>query len=297
MTYSLHLILLVVVMMLRGYTLQTTSTISPPVTIAYRGLYVDGFKSILGNTSKEDLLLNWSASNNFNALSLYDLNQIMGRPARVAQLAQFIRKARVTFGIDKIAAVRGTSANFIQNAQYDSSRTDLNERFSVYNLENEWWNNGPTCNFSCYTSILQTMETSAKNVTPSMTTEAYIGWFKNPDGQELNQANTLVNFLDRIMVHDYQKSPQLSYMTSRLSFLGQAAKNQSRIMDAIVIFSAEPDFMYDYFNVTSQNHSFEDAYVNILNQFNATSFDSKDHIRIIGYQIFDYSYAHMARPT
>jgi len=68
-------------------------------------------------------------------------------------------------------------------------------------------------------------------------------------------------------------------------------------MDVIVIFSAEPDFMYDYFNVTSQNHSFEDAYVNILNQFNAASFGSKDHIQLIGYQIFDYSYAHMARPT
>jgi hypothetical protein len=281
--------------MLGGYTLETLLTTSPPVTITYRGLYVDGFKSILGDTSKENFLLNWCVNNNFTALSLYDLNQIMDIPARVVELVQFIQKARITFGINQIAAVRGTSANFIQNAQYDSSRTDLNERFSVYNLKNEWWNDGPVCNFTCYTSILQTMKTYAKRATLSITAEAYIGWFKNPDGQELNQANALVNFLDRIMVHDYQKSPHLSYMTSWLSFLGQAAKNQSRIMDVIVIFSAEPDFMFNYFNVTSQNNSFEDAYVDILNQFNATSFDFKDHIRLIGYQIFAYSYAYMAR--
>jgi hypothetical protein len=283
--------------MLDGYKLETSTTTSTPITIAYRGLYVDGFNSILGDTSKENSLLNWCVSNNFNALSLYNLNQIMGSPTSVAQLAQFIEKTRITFGINQIAAVRGTSANFIQNAQYDSSQTDLNERFSVYNLENEWWNNGPSCDFSCYTSILQTMETTAKNETPPMTTEAYIGWFENPDGQELNQANTLVSFLDRIMVHDYQKAPQISYMSSRLSFLGQAAQSQNRIMDVIVIFSAEPAYMGDYFNVTSQNHPFQDAYVNILNQFNAASFDYKAYVRLIGYQIFAYSYAHMARPT
>ena len=221
----------------------------------------------------------------------------MGKPAREIQLAQFIEKTRTTFGINQIAAVRGTSANFIQNAQYDSSQTNLNRRFSVYNLENEWWNNGPSCNFTCYTSILQTMKTTAKNQTPSITTEAYIGWFKNPDGQELNQANVLVSFLDRIMVHDYQKSPQIGYMTSRLSFLGQVAKSQNRTMDVIVIFSAEPAYMGDYFNSTSQNHSFQDAYVSILNQFDAASFDYKDYVRLIGYQIFTYSYAVMVRST
>ena len=291
MTCSLHLILLLFLMILDSTTTSTT------VTITYRGLYVDGFDSVLGNASEENSLLNWSVSNHFNALSLYDLNLIMGQPARVIQLAQFIEKTRNTFGIQQIAAIRGSSANFIQNAQYDSSQTNLNERFSVYNLENEWWNNGPTCDFSCYTSILQTMKTTAKNQTPAMTTEVYIGWFMNPAGQELYQANTLVSFLDRIMVHDYQTSPHISYMTSRLSFLGEAAMNQTRIIDVIVIFSAEPTFMGNYFNVTSQNYSFQDAYVDILNQFNATSFAYKDYVRLIGYQIFAYTYARMARPT
>mgnify|MGYP001062710693 FL=1 len=284
-------------MMLGYYILKTSSTSSSSDPITYRGLYVDGFKSILGDANKENLLLSWCVSQNFNTLSLYNLNEIIDNPVPIVQLAQFIRKARVTFGINQITAVRGTSANFIQNAEYDSSQTDLNKRFSVYNLENEWWNNGPACNFSCYTSILKTLKMYAKRGSPPMIAEAYIGWFKNPTGQELNQANTLVNYLDRIMVHDYQKSPQLGYMTSRLSFLGQAAKNQGRIMDVIVIFSAESEFMGDYFNVNSQNHSFEDAYVSILDQFNAATFDFKDHVRLIGYQIFAYSFAYTARPT
>jgi hypothetical protein len=283
--------------MLVCYTPEASLDTALPVAVVYRGIYIDGFDSILGIESKENLLLNWCASNNFNAISLYDLNLIMADQQRCEDLARFIRKTRVTFGIDQVAAVRGSSANFIQTASYDSSRTDLNERFTVYNLENEWWNIGPACDFSCYTSILQTMKTNAKSATPSMITETYRGWFQNPTGQELEQANTLNRLLDRIMVHDYRTFPQFSYMQSRLSYLGEAAQSQNRIIAVIVIFSAEPEFMYDYFNVTSQNHSFDDAYLDILNQFNAASFNFKTNVQLIEYQVFAYSYAQMARPA
>jgi hypothetical protein len=128
----------------------------------------------LGDENMEDLLLNWTVSNNFNAISLYDLNTIMGTPNSWANLSQFIEKARIKYGINQVAAVRGTSANFIQNANCDSSQTDLNKRFTVYNLENEWWNTCSGCNFSVYTTILQTMNQLAKSATPPITTEIYM---------------------------------------------------------------------------------------------------------------------------
>lgn len=269
------------------------AAMAPP---AYRGVYVDGFNRILGNTVLEDSLLNWCVSNNLNALSLYDLNTVMGNE-RYTDLALFMQKARVTYGINQIAAVRGTAANFQQNASYDASRTNLNERFTVYNLENEWWNNGPSCNFSCYTSILQAMSTKADAASPQITTEAYIGWFQNPTGQDLQQAKTLVRWLDRILVHDYRPNPQFGYMQSRLSTIGKAAQSQNRTMDIIVLFSAEPEFMQDYYSVGGQNHSFDDAYADIVNQFNATNFTGKANVRLMGYQLFDYSLAKQARPT
>src|SRR5919202_2343463 len=89
----------------------------------YRGVYVDGFKDILGNSVREDSLLNWCVNHNFNAISLYDLNTVLG-DERYTALAQFISKARVSFGIQQVAAVRGSSANFTQNARYDASRSN-----------------------------------------------------------------------------------------------------------------------------------------------------------------------------
>ena len=262
----------------------------------YRGVYVDGFNTILSNSSLEDSLLNWCVNNDVNAISLYDLNVVMGNE-RNTDLARFIRKARVTYGISQVAAVRGSSANFTQNASYDTFRTDLNERFTAYNLENEWWNNGPSCNFSCYTSILQAMYNKAHRASPPIIAEAYIGWFQNPSEQDLQQAKTLVRWLDRILVHDYRTYPQFGYMQSRLSYLGKAAQSQNRVIDVIVLFSAEPEFMQDYYSVTGQNHSFADAYGDIVNQFNGATFAGKNNLRLIGYQIFNYSWVKRAKPT
>ena len=273
-----------------------SARLAATATSDYRGLYVDGFSRILGNNSLEDSLLNWCVSNNVNAISLYDLNTVMG-DERYADLAIFVKKARVTYGISQVAAVRGSTANFTQNATYDASRADLNERFTTYNLENEWWNNGPSCNFSCYSSILQAMSTKARAASPRMTAEAYIGWFQNPSGQDLQQAKTLVRWLDRILVHDYRPYPQFGYMQSRLSFLGRAAQSQNKIVDVIVLFSAEPEFMQDYYSVAGQNRSFADAYGDIVSQFNAANFTGKNNVRLIGYQLFDYSWAKQAKPT
>ena len=250
----------------------------------------------MGNITNENSLLDWCVKYNFNAISVYDLNVILSNTNNWGILAQFIKKARVTYGINQIAAVRGSSANFIENANYDSSRTDLNERFTVYNLENEWWNAGPACNFTCYIDILQTMNDTAKNLTPSMIREIYIGWFQNPVGQEFAMATTLESLLDRIMVHDYQTAPQFSYLQGRMTYLGQAANSQNKTVNVIIIFSAEYTFMNNYFNITGQNYTFDDAYVTILNEFNATNFNFKDNVQLIGYQIFCYSYAKAARP-
>ncbi|MCK6650313.1 MAG: hypothetical protein L6Q66_11715, partial [Bacteroidia bacterium] len=42
-------------------------------TATIRGMYVDGFSTILGNVQQEDSLLNYAQDNSFNYLALYDL--------------------------------------------------------------------------------------------------------------------------------------------------------------------------------------------------------------------------------
>ncbi|MEO5572568.1 MAG: hypothetical protein ABIT08_06730 [Bacteroidia bacterium] len=48
--------------------------------------------------------------------------------------------------------------------------------------------------------------------------------------------------------------------------------------------------------MNAQNHSFDDAYAQIVLQHNAATFTGKKNIKIIGYQVFDYSYAKLVRP-
>ncbi|WP_247235228.1 hypothetical protein [Telluribacter sp. SYSU D00476] len=262
----------------------------------YRGIYIDKFTTILGNASREDSVLRWCVGHGFNAISLYDLKDIIGRPGAQDSLARFIRKARLDYGIAEIAAVRGIEQDYEQTAQYDQSRYEPSERFTAYNLENEWWNGGPDCDFGCYTRILEQMQRQARATTPPKTTEAYIGWFINPDQQEAKQARTLVRHLDRIMVHAYRKVPEFGYLRERLMYLGQEAQKQNRTLDVIVLFSAEPEFMADYYRVTDQNHTFEASYQNLVDQFTKADFDGKANIRLIGYQLFAYTFASAARP-
>lgn len=260
----------------------------------YKGLYVDGFQSILGDSAQENKLLKWCNQKGFNAISLHELNIIFAN-GQDAQLANFIKKARIDYGIQEVSAVRGSSANFNQNATYDASRADLNERFNVYNLENEWWNNGSSCNFNCYTTILQTMQQKADAAYPKIIKEAYIGWFQNPN-KPANQAATLVLNLDRLLIHDYRTAPDFAYLQERLSYIGQAAKNKNKVFDIITIFSAEQIFMGNYFSLTGQNKSFDDAYNTLLTQFNASTFTGKSNISMVGYQVYTYSLAAEARP-
>ncbi len=89
------------------------------------------------------------------------------------------------------------------------------------------------------------------------------------------------------MVHDYQTSPQFSYLQSRITHLGQAANSQNRTVSLVVIFSAEPIYMYN---------TFQDAYQDILNQFNSVSFHFQANVQLIGYQIYSYTDASATRP-
>ncbi|MBK7573577.1 MAG: hypothetical protein IPI10_18995, partial [Bacteroidetes bacterium] len=106
-------------------------------TPAFRGIYIDSFDDILGNTVKEDSLLQYAADSSFNYLALYDLHTInFSNSTQVNRLASFIRKARETYGISGIGAVGESYSTFANKiAPYNSSRTNANEKFSVFNLE------------------------------------------------------------------------------------------------------------------------------------------------------------------
>ena len=110
-------------------------------TPPFRGIYIDSFDNILGNTVKEDSLLQYAADSSYNYLALYDLQTInFSNSTQVNTLASFIRKAKETYGIASIGAVGENYNTFLNKiAPYNANRTNVNEKFDVFNLEFEFW--------------------------------------------------------------------------------------------------------------------------------------------------------------
>ena len=256
----------------------------------YHGLYVDSTSSIIGDTVKENGLLRWCLSKNINTLSFYDLRQAMS-PVKAGYLARFLKLAKTKYGIKENTAVVGSDA-FISSYldTFNRSKADTLERFNTINLEREWWNGDGT--FKSYVKILTKLKQWGQSQTPMVKTEEYIGWFVRPSGKELYMANELVKNSERILVHVYQQTLSFQYILSRLSYLGQAAKSQGKIFPVVIIFSAELNFSADYFRI----YDFEDAYGIITSGYLNSDFPGKENIKLVGYQIFDYSYAKSVKP-
>jgi len=274
--------------------------LAPP---SYRGVYVDNFHLIVGDTAKENKLLRWCKKYNFNAISTYD-NETVFQNGLNTKLAKFIKKSKTsTYGIVSVASVRGYYQEFSPNkttngvnnyssVYYNNNRIDTLEKFNTFNLENEWWNaTNEIVAFVDYSKTLKYMYSKAKlaNHLPLVKSELYIGWLTT--GYQKYQVGVLIDNTDRILVHDYEIQPSFSYLKSRLDTLGSVAKTKNKIVNVIIIFSAESlpknNFMGPYYST----HTFQEPYEDIVNQYYLSTTFTKygSNINIIGYQVFTYS--------
>lgn len=266
-------------------------------TPAFRGIYIDGFSSILGNTVKEDSLLQYAADSSYNYLALYDLHTInFSNSTQVNRLASFIRKARETYGIADIGAVGESYSTFQSKiAPYNSGRTNVNEKFSVFNLEFEFWTtssvnpggyyctqylqpNGCSCDssggFKFFIDNMHRIDSLA--AVQGATSETYLGWFNQGQGSQI-QRN-----VDRILLHAYRVDPSsvYGYSKTRLQYL---ASNNSTV-NVAPIFSSEPNFMGPWLG----SHAQIEAYNKYKADFQADNSSSVQYINLLGYQWFDY---------
>ncbi len=268
-----------------------------------KGLYVDGFSSILSNTIKEDSLLNYAQYNGFNYLALYDLWPIhvtynLTNSSSCAVLSNFIQRAKQNFGISQVGAV-GENFFFFNNVIkiYNQQHTNPLQKFDVYNVEFEFWNTASvsTGNYYC-TTYLQSAGCSCDTAgaftfykklihqVDSVATlggaisETYVGWFNQ------GQAITIANNVDRILLHDYisNYSSFYSYIKPRLQYI--AARNI--LTDVIPIFSAEPSFMGPWLNTHTVFTPYNDIQTSLTNETGSW----KQYINLKGYQWFAYSF-------
>ncbi|MFZ7115019.1 MAG: T9SS type A sorting domain-containing protein [Bacteroidota bacterium] len=270
---------------------------------SFRGIYVNGFASILGNTVKEDSLLQYAVDSSFNYLLLYDLHTInFSNSTSVNRLASFLRKAREIYGIPDIGAV-GESYSTFQNkiGPYNAGRTNANEKFTAFNLEFEFWTaasvnpggyyctqylqpNNCSCDssggFKYFISNMHSIDSLA--TVQGVTSETYLGWFNQGQGSQI-QRNA-----DRILLHAYRVDPSsvYGYSKTRLQYL---ASNNSTV-NVAPIFSSEPSFMGPWLN----SHAQIEAFNKYKADFQADLSASVQYINLLGFQWFTYS--HMPKP-
>ncbi len=112
---TILLFILISVLSINAKTTKGQRVFNTVATPSVRGLYVDDFKNILGNTAKENAVLAYAQAKNFNYLALYELHYFdFNNATRRTQLASFIRRAKTTYGITQVAAT-GEIASFFND--------------------------------------------------------------------------------------------------------------------------------------------------------------------------------------
>ena len=274
-----------------------------------KGLYVDGFDKILGDTRLEDSLLRFAQDNNFNYLTLYRLNVIGNiydlstlKGGRV--LARFIQKAKTKYGTMQIGGA-GENFYFFRDVLdvYNQQHSDTLQKIDVYNLEFEFWvpnaaatvycsqyldPEGYTCDtsgaFSYYIKSLFSIDSLAH--LSSVLSETYIGW------ANASQTRQVGNTCDRVLLMDYVQNDKAlySYAQKRLHYLRACTKK----VTILPIFSAEggastcgtTEFMGSWLDGTQEDQ----VYTSFMSDYNASAgVQWKKNVDIAGYQWFDYS--------
>lgn len=273
---------------------QDNLAVPTEVNLLHKGLYVDRFQDILGDTAKENKLLRYVKSHDFNELSLYGLWEITNKPSKYPNLARFISKARTNYGVTKISATHSTTKAFDECEAYNMGRNNESEKFDVFSIENEWWQTNPECNYVCNQNlVLHVKELKIQNK-DNFDTEIYIGWL-DTQNNDYEEAKFLVDNLDKIAVHCYDDTPNFAYTKERLLLLAKAAKELDKKPEILIIFSAEQEFMFKFFSKTHQNNNFITAFDDFITDLKKSNSSILLDLNFTGYKIFTYSEAVLAR--
>ncbi len=145
-----------------------------------RGIYVKDFFYILGDEERENELLDLVKNKNFDYITLFDLNDLWLQEIAMERfdsqedvaehLAQFISKAKNSFGVLEIGAAGQTNAFFDKVLNFNN---ESNAKFDFLTLEFEYWLSD-TSDFSAFESVLIHMRNIADS--NSLKVEVYIGF-------------------------------------------------------------------------------------------------------------------------
>lgn len=273
-----------------------------------KGLYVNDFVDIIGNTTAENELLEFAQQHGFNYLLCYNLYFIHNQKfsitnAESAQpLADFMRRARKDYGIQSFGAVGESARSFERLETYNQLYPDSEARFEVFNLEFEFWNQNMINKYYCnayleknqlpcdtagafnyyHQQLIQIKEQATR---AGALTEVYIGK-PTPD-----QCKKIGAICDRVLVHYYRSSPLYSNGNSIYNYLSYrlpALAPTEGTLDILPIFGGGPKFMGEWIGQNSLSEAFS-IYMDGQNAWNPKSESWKNHLNIAGAQWYRYT--------
>ena len=276
-----------------------------PTLSIHRGMYVSLYtkmigdqildsnvQNILGNTTKENLLLKFIVNQQIDSISLYDLNTIFASETKKVQLSTFIQAAK-NCGIIDVAAIG--AASFQWDAIYRFQYTYPNS-FNTLLTEVEFWNSTATnmpADFLAFLNMLDYMRNLGIQYNgKSVKIAVYLGWLNRVPGYTADQVAAKISTkVDRVYLHCYVKSATTaySYCQSRLRNFVNAHKT----IELYPIFSAEGTeytvdhdlFMGDWLKVNSTVKA-EQIYSNSY----YTEYPLGAVAQLLGFQYFEYSF-------
>jgi len=280
--------------------------------ITHRGVYINNFVTdgILGNTLKEDSLLNWCLNQDFNQMYLYNIGSALSSGLQV-ELDSFVHKANnLSLEVTFVSAGFGTSFDNI--VAYHEAYTHIPQGIVS---EIEFWNGSGDYDTD-YVPWLSRLD-SLKFVPPSGETEPlnpdvqrrfYIGKIKNP-GQppSITIAEDLLTHHDEIFLTNYHcdaynlsTSSSENSIRNKLSLLAQAAKNLEVEVNIVILFNVRQDSpapnIWSYFSEGNDDHDFRAGYEKWYHDFlNASDIDHKEYINLKGYGVYRWTDAKEAR--
>lgn len=283
-------------------------------TPTYKGLYVDKFDVIVGNTIKEDSLLHYLKDSSFNTIMCYGISSALSSSQtniKNTSMASFIKKAHTQYGIKNIVATSETYETFLNLVYpYNKSRLDTLERFNYFYLEFEFWNthstntkssnnNGYYCTtylspkgYSCDTAgafkYYKKMITSIDSLAAKVNTKSatYVGTINAGQSKFIGQK------VDLVLIDNYTDKIDNIYVNikTRMSYFGTGTKIV-QIVPIFASYSPSENFLGDWLTKAPIGpHSEQSVYYSyFLPKYTAETGSWKSKLIVPGYQWYRYS--------
>lgn len=247
----------------------------------YVSLNTGRSNALLGNVAREDQFIRFVRDNGFNYLIFYDLEGLNPTSTTAKQFAALVSRAKLTAGVNKIAAALGHIGEADTVVAYNHGRPEF-ERINVLNVEYEFWNM-PDRATAFNNTIAMLEHFKSVGTVNDLQTEIYVGWIN------ATEAVRLGNVTDRILVHYYMQTDAtiINYGLERLEWLSAA----SRKVKIAPIFSNEgPKNTNDlpFMGCWLEKNPHQQAYKSWREQYDALNKPWKENIEVVGATWFIY---------